>query len=102
MADFCNVFFQFRLDEVALSDYIRFDSRGTADTEGGKVDHGCMENGDAAVTAVLGGRIGFAVLEGLEFASMAAGGKGLKGSSTHYGREIVLKRDVLGKVIENK
>lgn len=102
MADLCDVFFQFRRDEVALSDYIRLDARNTADAEGGEVDYRCVENGDGAVTAVLGGRIGLAVLEGLEFASMAAGGKGLKGSSIHCGREIVLKRDVLGKVIENK
>ncbi len=80
-----DILFQFRGDQVALSDDVRFDARGTAHAEGWGVGCVCLEGRDGAVAAVLGGGVVRAEVGGLEFAAMAAGGEGGEVSVTHGG-----------------
>ena len=97
--------FQLSGDEVPLSDYVGFDARGTADAEGRRGTFFCLckENVDGAVAAVSRGTVGLAVLDGFEYAAMAAGETGFKGSATHralaviWGSESVLELDGWGK-----
>lgn len=74
MIEFLDILFQFRDDEVPLSDYVFFDARGTAYAEGRGVRCRCVEKGYGAVAAVSGGWVGGAGLGRGKFAAVAAGG----------------------------
>lgn len=83
MIEFLDILFQFRDDEVPLSDYVGFDARGTAYAEGRRVKCRCVEEGDGAVAPIMEGGIGVAGLGGGEFATVAAGGVCCKGYGAH-------------------
>ena len=84
MANLCDMYFQFRGNPFPLSKYIRLDARNTALAEGRGVGCSRMEDRDGAVTAVLRGRVGVAVLERLEFLMVAAGGGNVQVAPTHF------------------
>lgn len=74
VAEFLDIPFQFRNDEVPLSDYVGFDAQGTARAEGRRVRCRYVEEGDGAVAPFVEGRAGVAGLGRREIAAVAAGG----------------------------